>query len=333
MAHLALVRAVHLILHSVAYEPAAPFLTRCAEMQLQRMHTNDRDADPPGFPQYDACHTFTFQTDDEMPASFDLLEYRHRIIQVRLAVYYKSFFGSFAKRETHVRVVLPMLLARYGRGTPIKQGPADLLIFADEKTDAYLSRLSLRRAQSLFINVGDREIWRLAGGEVLTVASTTMSRRDEIKELALAVNDALNAYIAIHDAIFREAATFKSFLKNMLGLGVSMSRLLEESEGLAPLWDVIHQKIVAFRRSSYSLLSEDERSYFDILSRYVEAVCETVTALVDRQRLLNQGSMGGPHNPMTWEALQHKERIYNESVRRYMTIGQELTAAGPIIFR
>jgi hypothetical protein len=46
-----------------------------------------------------------------------------------------------------------------------------------------------------------------------------------------------------------------------------MSRLLEESEGLVPLWDAIRQKIVQFHRTSYSLLSEEERGYFDILSR------------------------------------------------------------------
>jgi hypothetical protein len=57
----------------------------------------------------------------------------------------------------------------------------------------------------------------------------------ELKELALAVNAALTVYIAIHDAIFREAATFKSVLKNIPGRGVPISKLLEESERLLPL--------------------------------------------------------------------------------------------------
>ncbi len=116
-----------------------------------------------------------------------------------------------------------------------------------------------------------------------------MSYRDQIKVLALVVNDGLSAYIAVHDAIVREDATFKSFLKNRVGGGVPMSKLLEDSERLVPLWDGIRQKIVAFQRSSYSLLSDDERRYCDLLSQYVDAVCDTVRALVDRQRLLNQG--------------------------------------------
>jgi hypothetical protein len=156
--------------------------------------------------------------------------------------------------------------------------------------------------------------------------------RDEIKEFALAVNDALTVYIAIHDAIFREAVTFKSLLKSILGRGVPMSKLLEESEQLLPLWDAIHQRIEEFRQSAYSSLSKDEKRYFDILSRYAEAVRQTVSALVDRQRLLNQGSVGGPSNPMTWELLQQKERIYKELVGQYMAIGQELNAASAIIF-
>lgn len=167
MAHLSLADAVQLILRSVAYEPAAAFLTRCSEMQLERADVDERDVDPPGFPQYDTSHMLIFETDDAARASFDLVEYRHGIIQARLAVHYRSFFGFFSKRESHVGVVLPLLASRYGPGIPLKQGQADLLIFADEKTDAYLSRVSVASGQALFVNVGDRELWRLAGGRAL----------------------------------------------------------------------------------------------------------------------------------------------------------------------
>ncbi len=160
-----------------------------------------------------------------------------------------------------------------------------------------------------------------------------MSHREQIKALALAVNDALGAYIGVHDAIFRDAGTFKSFLKNLVGSGVPMSSLLQQAEALLPIWDGLQHRLVAFHRSSYTLLSPDERRYFDLLSRYADALRDTVRALVDRQRLLSQGSMGGSGNPMTREALQQKQRVYEESIRRYMDIGQQLTAAGPIIFR
>lgn len=159
-----------------------------------------------------------------------------------------------------------------------------------------------------------------------------MNQRDEIREIASAVNDGLTVYIATHDAIFREGSTLKSLLKNIFGRAVPMSTLLEESERLLPLWHAIHKRIEDFRRSAYSSLSQEEKRYFDILSRYVEAVRETVAVLVDRQRLLNQGSISGPSNPLTREALQQKERIYRESVRQYMAIGEELNSASPVIF-
>ena len=107
-----------------------------------------------------------------------------------------------------------------------------------------------------------------------------------------------------------------------------MSKLLEDSEGLLPLWDAIHQKMEVFRQSAYSSLSRDERYYFDILSRYVAAVRKTVNALVDRQRLMNEKSKGGT---MTWEAFQQKERSYQIAVQEYTAIGQELNDASPII--
>jgi hypothetical protein len=159
-----------------------------------------------------------------------------------------------------------------------------------------------------------------------------MSRRDQIKELAMIVGNGLEVYVAIHDSIFREANTFKSFLKNLVGRGVPMSKLLEDSECLIPLWDAIHQKMETFRRSTYSSLSDDEACYFDVLLRYVAAVRRTTAALIDRQQLLNQGSKGRPNNPMTWKAFQQKEKIYESAIQEYMTIGEELNALAPIIF-
>src|SRR4030067_3368886 len=154
-----------------------------------------------------------------------------------------------------------------------------------------------------------------------------MDHREESKVLALSVNDGLTFDFFIHNAIFRDAATFKSFMKNLFGWGVPMSKLLEDSEGLLPLWETIHQKMEVFRQSAYSSLSKDEKHYFDILSRYVAAVRKTVAALVDRQRLMNQRSKGGT---MTWEAFQQKEMAYQMAVQEYLSIGQELNAATPI---
>ena len=159
-----------------------------------------------------------------------------------------------------------------------------------------------------------------------------MSERERLRKLALTVNQGLTAYIAVHNAIFEEAATVKSLFKNLSKSGVPMSKLLEDSEALVPLWDGISEELEDFKSTDYLVLSEDERCFFDVLSRYVEALQNTVIALVERQRLMNEGAKGGRNNPMTWSAYQEKEALYRQSVDVYMAIGEELNESRPLIF-
>ena len=63
--------------------------------------------------------------------------------------------------------------------------------------------------------------------------------RDQIKNLAFMVNDGLTAYITVHDKIFKEAATFKSLLKNIFGRAGPMSQLLQDAEKLISMRDNI----------------------------------------------------------------------------------------------
>ena len=121
-------------------------------------------------------------------------------------------------------------------------------------------------------------------------------------------------------------------MKNLFGRGVPMSRLLEDAERLVQTWANIHEQLDAFRRKANSSLTGEEASYFDLLSRYAMAVRETVHALVARQRLLNDGSLGGRKNPMTWELFQERERLYKSAVAHYMLIGRDLNAAASTIF-
>lgn len=158
------------------------------------------------------------------------------------------------------------------------------------------------------------------------------NHRDQVRELARSVGTGLNAYIEVHDAIFRDAQTFGSVLRNLFGRGVPMSKLLADAEGLLPFWSTMHQRLQDFRQASYPDLSADERRYFDLLSHYVEALQKTVAALIGRQRLLKEGSKGRRENPMTWDAFQENERAYQMAVQEYMTIGARLNEAAPIIF-
>ena len=111
-----------------------------------------------------------------------------------------------------------------------------------------------------------------------------------------------------------------------------MWKLLADAEELLPFWTTMQHRLEAVRQASYSSLSTDERRYFDLLTRYVEEVNKTIAALVERQRLLNEGSKGGARNLMRWEAFQQRERAYQRAIEGYMSIGQELNDAAPLVF-
>ncbi len=157
--------------------------------------------------------------------------------------------------------------------------------------------------------------------------------REQIKNLAYSVNDGLTAYITIHDKIFKESATFKSFLKNIFGRAVPTSQLFQDAETLISLWNGITERIASFGRDINSSMDEDERYYFEILNRYAQAVKETVIALVERQKLLNERSKGGHDNHVSWKVYQDAERTYESAIQKYMAIGQELNNASHLVFK
>ena len=83
MAQLSLAASILQIVNSVSHVSASAFLQWCAALGLEPTQPQ-RDPEPPGFPHYDAAHSFAFKTDDRAAAIFDLLVYRDCIIQVRL---------------------------------------------------------------------------------------------------------------------------------------------------------------------------------------------------------------------------------------------------------
>jgi len=109
MAQLSLAVSILQIVNSVSHVSASAFLQWCAALGLEPTQPQ-RDPEPPGFPHYDAAHSFAFKTDDRAAATFDLLAYRECIIQVRLSVHYR-------------RALLGLLPSKTRRARP--RGPAD----------------------------------------------------------------------------------------------------------------------------------------------------------------------------------------------------------------
>lgn len=158
------------------------------------------------------------------------------------------------------------------------------------------------------------------------------SYKEQIENIAIEVNAGLTIYIAVHNKIFNEAATFRSFIKNLFSRGVPMSQLLQDVEKLIPVWNGIVEKVKSFSCNVNSSIKEDEKLYLELLARYTEALRETVSALVERQRVLNERSKGGRDNPITWDVYQQSERKYQDSIQQYQAIGQELNSVSHVIF-
>lgn len=159
-----------------------------------------------------------------------------------------------------------------------------------------------------------------------------MNNKDQIKEIAYLVNIGLKNYIHVHDHIFNEAATIKSFIKNLFGKGVLMSELKNEASKLEPLWDSILEKIDSFQKSNYQSLSSDEKKYYDILTKYSIAVNKTIHILIERQTLWEKGTKDLFNNPMTLKEYKEKNIEYQGSVDEYSRIGQQLNDVSCIIF-
>lgn len=156
--------------------------------------------------------------------------------------------------------------------------------------------------------------------------------KEQIKNLAWDINDGLSEYIDIHDRIIKEAASFKSFLKNIFSRPVPMSQLLKEAESLMPMWGIILKKISKFYDESYSLIDENEKHYFDILYKYAKSLNQTVVVLVERQILLSERSRGGKNNSVNWKAYQEAENKYESTIQKYKELGEDLNNLNYLIF-
>lgn len=157
-----------------------------------------------------------------------------------------------------------------------------------------------------------------------------MNYKKQLKELSFIVNDELSNYIKVHDKIHYESETFKSTLKNLFGFGIPMVELLKEAETLVPAWESINERINEFKVSEYNNLSDGEKYFFDLLSSFVIALIKTVSCLVEKQKLLAEGSE--KFGSLTWKDHQEKRRAYQDSIDDYMLVGLKLNDAKYIIF-
>ena len=157
-----------------------------------------------------------------------------------------------------------------------------------------------------------------------------MKAERAVLECGLAANDALSAYVAIHDRIFAEQATLLSLLKNLIGKGVSFEALLEDAEAANQLWIDVYESANAARDNYRELVSTDEAEFLAALVEYAAALLATTAILVERQQLL----LKRKHHPneVAWETFTDVQRRYDAAVTRYMELGRPLNARMQRVF-
>lgn len=146
-----------------------------------------------------------------------------------------------------------------------------------------------------------------------------MKNRELLKNLALAVNDLLSAYIAVHDRRLKEAGSFISLFKkvNFKGIYQSVQILLDE-------FDEKKNQLGKFKKDFYSKFSEKEGEVFDCLEAYFNALHGAVKllAVVAQLQLKKSENQQG----LSFMDNQRYEKDYQEAIENYLAIGKRLSA-------
>lgn len=154
-----------------------------------------------------------------------------------------------------------------------------------------------------------------------------MNNSFELQDLAVKVNTGLRNYIAVHNLIFKESATFKSLIKNIFGKGISNEELLNYSENLLPEWNQIFEVLERYKVEKYINLNKTEADFFNTLYSYSEALKQTIELLIKRQIFLYQKSINNYKDVTSYGNYDELHREYQFSISKYMEKGQELNVA------
>ncbi len=149
-----------------------------------------------------------------------------------------------------------------------------------------------------------------------------------VLECGFTADDALKAYIAIHDRIFAKQATVTSMLQNLAGVGIPFEELLSEAKKANRLWIDFAAFAVRPRLTCRASVSEEEARFLDSLVEYSAAVLATTDVLVERQELLVKRK----HSPkeVSWHAYTDVQDRYDAAVALYTGLGRSLN---PLIHR
>jgi hypothetical protein len=155
---------------------------------------------------------------------------------------------------------------------------------------------------------------------------------EKLRITALLVASKLREYVALHDRIYRQSATFSSVLKNLFGVRVPFEQFASESAQMAASWRSALQRIQGVRDDVYDDLTAEEQRYFNCLQAYAAAVANTVEILSENQAAMYQASLGAKRSTLSQEDVLRQQQRYEAAISRYCQLGDQLNQLNYIVF-
>jgi|ERR1039458_1654498 hypothetical protein len=138
--------------------------------------------------------------------------------------------------------------------------------------------------------------------------------QQQIRKLAIEVDDLLRSYVAIHNeffpfslrriipALFR-AINFNYYVRELTTIGNHLSAAREEAIRVLPQTQGL------------------ERQYLEVLSPYLDALCEAVTLF---SKIVLSLKLKHENKPYGWQSYRRDVQRYKLSTNKYAAIGTNL---------
>ena len=146
-----------------------------------------------------------------------------------------------------------------------------------------------------------------------------MTDKEQIVGLSWYVNDLLSQYVAIHDDVFKTSIRHAIPIPGIFK-AIDFGAHLAKVENIIPELENCDNKIKSFAEN----VSEQEREYLDLLSKYVGALIETVSRLKVVVGGLYAKSQSFANSNYDWKNYKNDLAKYEQSVQDYTAIGGHL---------
>jgi len=146
-----------------------------------------------------------------------------------------------------------------------------------------------------------------------------MINKEQILKFSWDVNDLLSQYVVIHDDIF------KTSIRHVIPIP-GIFKAIDFESRLTKVKNIISELKKCDSEIGFLIenTNEQEREYFDLLSKYVSALIETVSYLKIVVGTLYAKSQKFADSNYDWKNYKSDLARYKQSVRNYLVIGEQL---------